>query len=331
VRIAALTYWDPGAGDGVARKVEAQGRLWRLAGHQHEGVWIRPGHRREDTPGVVAAVERFAPDLLYVRYDLFLPEVWRLVRHVPTVVELNSDDRAEMRLRSPLARAFNAVNRRRVLGAAAGAVAVTRELVARSDFEGPVAVVANGADPDAIPLLPAPANERVRAAFSGSPHLAWHGVDRLLALARALPALDFDLVGPEVAEAPANVTVHGTLRGEEYWAVLARADVAFGSLAMERAGLREGCPLKVREYLLAGIPTVIGYDDTDFQGETPWYLARFEDPGQVQDFAARVRGRRAPRAVLERRLSWQAKEAVRLGFFERVLSGRGHGSQESII
>jgi hypothetical protein len=321
VRVAALTYWDPGAGDGVARKVEAQGRLWRLAGHEHEGVWIRPRYRREDTPGAVAAVERFAPDLLYLRYDLFLPEVWKLVRRVTTVVELNSDDRAEMRIRGVRARAFNAVNRRRVLGAAAGVVAVTRELAARSGFSGPVAVVANGADPDAVPPLPAPANERVRAVFSGSPHLAWHGVDRLLELARALPGFDVDLVGPEVTGAPANVTVHGTLHGEEYWAVLARADVAFGSLAMERAGLREGCPLKVREYLLAGIPTVIGYEDADFEGELPWYLARFEGAEQARDFAARVRGRRAPRDELEPRLSWQAKETSRLAFFERVVAG----------
>ena len=33
-------------------------------------------------------------------------------------------------------------------------------------------------------------------------------------------------------------------------------------LALDRAGLEEGCPLKVREYLLAGVPSVIGYDDT---------------------------------------------------------------------
>ena len=88
---------------------------------------------------------------------------------------------------------------------------------------------------------------------------------------------------------------------------------------MERAGLREGCPLKVREYLLAGIPTVVGYDDTDFAGETPWYLSRYEGPEQVRRFIESVRGRRAPRAELEARLSWGAKEKARLAFFERVL------------
>ncbi len=89
---------------------------------------------------------------------------------------------------------------------------------------------------------------------------------------------------------------------------------------MERAGLREGCPLKVREYLLAGLPTVIGYEDTDFPGELPWYLGHYDGPEQVRAFAAQVRGRRAPRDELEPLLSWHAKETARLAFLEHVLS-----------
>jgi hypothetical protein len=164
-------------------------------------------------------------------------------------------------------------------------------------------------------LLPAPANDRPRAVFAGSPAMAWHGVDRLLELAREAPQVDFDLVGPEPGPVPPNVTVHGTLAGERYWAVLGRADVAIGSLAMDRAGLREGSPLKVREYLLGGIPTIIGYEDTDFPGEPPWYLARYTSPGQFRSFVESVRGQRAPRAELGR-----AKEAERLAFFAKVRS-----------
>ncbi len=313
MKLAYLCYWDLAAGDGVARKVEGQARLWREAGHEVDVVAIRPGRRREETRAAAAGVEA---DLLYLRYDLFLAPVWRLVRRVPTVVEVNGDDRAEMRLRGFGARAFNEVNRARVLGAARGFVAVTDELA--RGLRGPVAVIANGADADAVPSLAAPENERPRAVFAGSPRMAWHGVDRLLELAAAVPEVDFDLVGPEPGRIPPNVTVHGTLAGEEYWAVLARADVAVGSLAMERAGLREGSPLKVRDYLLAGIPTVIGYDDTDFPGELPWYLAHHAGPDAFRRFVADTRGRRAPRAELEPRLSWRAKEEARLAFFDRI-------------
>ena len=316
MRIASLVYWNLASADGVSRKIDRQRQLWEEAGHEAQVVSIAPGRRSEETPRAVSEVEHFAPDLLYVRYDLFLPAVWRLVRRIPTVVEVNTDDRAEARLRGLRTRLYNGLNRRLLFSGAAGVVCVTRELAAR--FGEPVAVVANGANLTAVPLLPPPSNDRPRAVFAGSPAMAWHGVDRLVELAGALPEIDFDLVGPSIAAAPPNVRVHGTLTGDAYWSVLARADVAIGSLAMERAGLREGSPLKVREYLLAGIPTVIGYEDTDLPGELPWYLARYEDASQVGAFVDSVRGRRAPREELEPRLSWRAKEAARLAFFERV-------------
>ncbi len=328
MKIVYLCYWDLAAGDGVARKVETQARLWRESGHEAEVVSIRPGRRRAETPAAVAAVERLRPDLVYLRYDLFLPPVWRLLRRRAAVIEVNADDRAETARRGVAARTYNRANRSRVFAAAVGAVCVTRELaegLGRTDL--PVAVVANGADPDSVPALPAPRNERPRLVFAGSPAMAWHGVDRLLDLARELPDVDVDLVGPIPGDAPDNVTVHGTLAGAAYWDVLSRADAAVGSLAMERAGLREGSPLKVREYLLAGIPTVIGYDDTDFPGDLPWYLARHDGPAGVRDFLARIRGRRAPRDELLPRLSWQAKEAARLAFLGRVRSGHGRVSE----
>src|SRR3954468_19330701 len=99
MKLAYLCYWDLGSGDGVARKIETQARLWREAGHEVEVVSIRPGHRRGETAAAVEAVEAAVPDLVYLRYDLYLPAVWRMVRRVAAVVEVNSDDRAEMRLR----------------------------------------------------------------------------------------------------------------------------------------------------------------------------------------------------------------------------------------
>src|SRR4051794_12148669 len=99
MKLAYLCYWDLASGDGVARKIETQSRLWREAGHEVDVVAIRPGHRRAEPAAAVEAVEAGVPDLVYLRYDLYLPAVWRLARRVPTVLEVNSDDRAEMRRR----------------------------------------------------------------------------------------------------------------------------------------------------------------------------------------------------------------------------------------
>ena len=70
MRIAYLCYWDLAAGDGVARKIEGQTRLWREAGHEVEVISIRPGRRQQETGRAIAAVEAARPDLLYLRYDL---------------------------------------------------------------------------------------------------------------------------------------------------------------------------------------------------------------------------------------------------------------------
>src|SRR5437868_14905312 len=108
MKIGYLCYWDLEADDGVARKVRGQARVWQDAGHEVSLVAIRPGHRREETAAAVDELEASVPDLVYLRYDLFLPAVWRMAARVPTVVEVNSDDRAEMRLRGWGARAYNA-------------------------------------------------------------------------------------------------------------------------------------------------------------------------------------------------------------------------------
>jgi glycosyltransferase involved in cell wall biosynthesis len=321
MRIAYLAYWNLDANDGVAKKIAAQLAEWRAAGHEAEAFAVAPASplaRARQTRRVVDEALAFHPEVVYLRYDLWLPPLGRLLRLIPTAVEVNADDRAEMRRRGPAVALVNEWNRGRVYAGSAGLVCVTNELARRLAVYGkPATVVANGVDARRVPALRAPANDRPRVIFVGSPHLAWHGVDRLLDLARALPDVDFDLVGPDPEGDVANVTAHGVLAEAEYLPLLARADAAVGSLAMERAGLTEGSPLKVREYLLAGVPTVVGYDDTDFLGREPWFLLKSTDPAEVRTFVEGARGRRVPREEVSH-LASQAKEVERLRFLEAL-------------
>lgn len=359
MRIAYLCHWNLDSGDGVAKKVETQARYWRDAGHDvtifalaageasdREGIRAFPygkRSRRTQTALLADEVRSFRPDLLYARYDLFLPPVWRLLRSMRTVVEVNSDDRAEyirfVKWRGPRALAYNEVNRRAILGAARGLVFVTGELQRSSSFARyrgtPSVVVANGIDlRSAIDQTP---SERARAIFLGSPRQAWHGVDKLAGLARALSSeLDVDLVGYSLAElqmnvpdVPANVHVHGHLRREAYEPLLATADVGFGTLALHRKGMDEAAPLKVREYLEAGLPVVIAYDDPDLAEVEPWWLLRLpndegnteREVGRIRDFIESVRGRRVPSGEVAPLISWQAKERRRLEFLSQVARG----------
>lgn len=355
MRIVYVCYWDFSAPGGVPEKIRMHTAAWRAAGHDVHVLCLARGRARPEgglgdwtTFPAAGGVERvratraleqealrLRPDVAYVRYDLYTPPLPRLLRSVRSAVEINTDDRVEARvIRSRGGRLYNELNRRVVLGRAAGFVCVTHELAERSSLarlRKPTIVLANGIDLDAIEPLPAPVASRPRAVFLGTPHQPWQGVDKVLRIAEALDGVDFDIVGcrPEdtLAPPPPNVSLHGVLPRSQYTGVLARADVAIGTLALHRKGMTEASPLKVREYLAHGVPVVLGYEDTDFIGDDPWFLLRLPnvednvDAGRVAlpGFIERVRGRRVRREEIAERIGSKVKEARRLEFLARLL------------
>lgn len=106
----------------------------------------------------------------------------------------------------------------------------------------------------------------------------WHGVDILLRSIQSYKGeikIHLKLIGNfdgfylqlvrELGISP-NVTFLNHLSGDALDEEFNNAHLAIGSLAMNRIGLTEGATLKVREYLARGIPFVLGYKDTDLQG-----------------------------------------------------------------
>jgi glycosyltransferase involved in cell wall biosynthesis len=260
---------------------------------------------------------------------------------VPTVVEINADDKEEAKLRRARARlagAYNELNRRVLLSRARGLVCVTHELAASPHFAGfgkQIEVIGNGVDLEALrPLPPAPAGDRPRVAFLGSARQAWHGIDKIAHLAEQLPQVDVDVIGYDNARlrealgdrVPANMHPHGIRSRAEFEPILAACDLAFGTLALHRKNMREACPLKVREYLGYGVPVVIGYEDTDLRGVDDWWLLRLPNAednvaahvGKIAAFLESVRRRRVPRELVADRIGSEAKERRRLEFLERM-------------
>ncbi len=131
-------------------------------------------------------------------------------------------------------------------------------------------------------------------------------------------------VRPEQLEGPVppNVMLHPLLPRKCYEPLLARADVALGSLAMDRAKLAEASPLKVREYLAYGLPVILGFEDTDFRATEPWFLLRLPNTEdnvvsnveRIRSYVASVRGRRVMREEVAPANDAQAKERRRLAF-----------------
>lgn len=355
MKLAYLVQWDLQQEDGVNKKLAAQTRAWQAAGHDvrlfalapTSAVWaglaalpctITPAgpfwRRFAAARAAVAGVLAWQPELVYLRFGTWYPAYDTLCRALPVVLEINTDDVSQYRRQLPLPMfLYHRLSRGRLLRAAAGIVAVSGELAARLAWTGrPMLVVANGIDLAAYPQLPAPANERPRLFFIGSPHCPWHGVGEIAALAQAQPDWDFEIVGLAPGEWPAqtpNVRLHGQLPAAQYERLMAQADVALGSMAWYANGMAEACPLKVREYLACGLPVIVGYQDTDFPDGSPFLLSVPNRPGallaardQVAAFIATWRGRRVPRTAVQC-LASEAKEARRLDFFATLLH-RGH-------
>jgi hypothetical protein len=358
LRIAFLVNWRSGATSGIYRKVAAQARAWTAQGAE-VGLFVTTGepHDWAALPETVLTVPardhrggrlvereiaaraalRWKPSVVYTRHGLAYPGLLRVAARVPLVVEINGDDVAELRARAPWLRPLHQVTRAAPLRMAAGLVFVTHELEASPAFaryKRPSAVIANGIDLAAytpVPAAPAQGNPHlVMLAHPGSP---WHGVDKVCQVATSFPEWQIDLVGPTMAdlqqERPANVRLHGELEPRGYRAIVERADVAIGSLALHRAGISEACPLKTREYLALGLPTVIGYRDTDFPAEPSFLLRLPNDEDNIRasvkhlaEFVTAWRGRRVERAEVAH-LDTPSKEASRLALMESVLRTAG--------
>jgi len=357
MRIAYVCHYDAFRSDGVILKIGTQVAEWRNLGHRVEIFCLsapaagrRPAlagrsfeftgdrQRAGATLKLGRAVRAYAPDCIYMRSDLFLPPLWRMLRSCTSVIEINADF-TELRLPERrrwslwYARLSNALTMRN----ASGLVFVGHELSRAPIYEarGKIRVViGNAGDARRIAHGPAPCNERARVVLLAGVAHHWQGMDKFMWLAEQMSEADFDLVGPSDSDlpvpAPANVTVHGMLTTNEYETILANSDVGVGTLALHRVDRSENSPLKVREYLLAGLPVIIGYDDTDFLGEDPWYILKIPNTEanvrdhleEIRSFVERSRGRRAPREELVERLGAARKEAERVSFFERLLAKR---------
>jgi len=284
---------------------------------------------------LMPAVESWGPDAVVLRDCLFSRILGPVLRRYPYFVEINSRLLVELRQQSLIKAIHFLLTRRLLYPGARGFFFVSRELSRDPYFQGlrkPFLVHPNGIDCRRYPFLePAPQAE-VNLLFLGTPNCPWHGVDGVLLLAERLPGFRFHLVGPEAGRPLPNVRWHGFIRDEARLDEILRAcDAGIGSLSLFRNGMEEGSTLKVRRYLAAGLPAIIGYRDSDIDGPLEFVLELPPRPDNVlgsvdriRDFVEKVKGRsdlrRAARRFAEERLDIVEKERRRLRFLEEQLS-----------
>lgn len=336
LRIAYLAHGVGGKDTGVRAKILTQVSTWvQLDREIDVGIFVRCEAANErdwiGQPHVVAVrssrlgilgrfaarerlsgtLSRWKPDVVYLRQSTPSPSVIALMSRIPTVVEINTLDLAELRLQAPVRYLYWRVTRDSMLRRAAGLVAVSGEIARHPTVTRlgvPVTVVPNSIDLESHPLLGPTGNERPRLVFLGTSGLPWHGVDKIARLGSYFPSWTFDLVGPAASDAPAlppNVILHGSLDHRAILPIVASADIAIGPLALHRNGMDEASPLKVGDYLAYGLPTIIAYKDSRFPQGAPFLLElpNTEDnvdtsTGEIRDFVERWRSRRVPRKAI---------------------------------
>ncbi len=360
MRIAYVSlHWPRTRNSGVGKKIQSQIQAWKARDHDarlfmhtssHEAqsdlieadyFFYRPANKIKTELERIAAMSRmievirkYQPDVIYLRYSIYVFPAHRLMDIAPVIEEINTNDVTQHEQLGLIYNFYNRLTRGIFLRRVHGLVAVSRELASSSAFtyfRKPTVVIANGIDLDSIRPLPAPYNETPHLFFIATPGYSWHGVDKLVTLARMYPDLTVNIVGYDhldgVENLPMNIHLHGYLNPETYLNLLSKSDVAMSTLALYRKNMQEASPLKTRECLAYGLPLVFAYTDTDLDEASSDFLLKIpnkEDNIQthaqsIHDFAYRMRGRRADREFLKKYIDANQKETMRLSFFEEIL------------
>jgi glycosyltransferase involved in cell wall biosynthesis len=344
---------------GVGRKIEFQTSQWRQAGHEVRPFILMPEYQGENiytykasTPlllirdltrmtsrsyalmRLIDNVKKYQPDIIYLRCGRYVFPFHTLAKIAPIVLEINTKDIDEHRIRGGYFYWSHLFSRRMLFGNVSGFVAVSHEIAelpVNSVYRKPICVISNGIDLEKYDPLPAPKNNVPVVTMVASPGMAWHGVDKLVALAEGCPDLKFNLVGysPDNIRqsVPSNLNLPGFLQQAEVKAMLVETDVACSTLALHLNNMEEASTLKVREALAFGIPLILAYHDTDLEGlDADWLLRLPNTPGNVSEnveviknFAYRMMGKRVERSLIANRIDQYAKEQERLAFFAEIL------------
>lgn len=225
---------------------------------------------------LVSQLRQWRPHIVYVRWLTPVPTLLATIRNIaPVVLDVHADDMVEVAGNSLVRRAFLKAVRGREVAAASAATFVVDELRHSRGFKHisvPTGCFPNGSWVER--RARSSSGRKIVGLSVGSP-TPWSGLDRFSALAQAMSSeADWVVVCPESSERAVRAEVHplvrvvGTPDHESYISEVSSWSVAIGSLALERAGLKTASPLKVRDYVGIGVPTILPYWDEGLKDVT---------------------------------------------------------------
>jgi len=266
-------------------------------------------------------------DLIYMRYRMYMPFFSKVTKKYKVVMEINSDDKLEYLLHSKVTNIYNRLTRDFLLKDIDAFISVSNELKEKFDYlDKPIEVIANGinskeyevkSNVNRVPIL----------VFIGTPNQSWHGLDKILEMAKYFKEYQFYIIGTEGKETK-NIKYFGYLTQKESTKIINQSDVGIGTLSLYKKGLTEASPLKTRQYLACGLPLIYAYKDTDLGSDVEFGLQLDNSDnnmkyGRIEAFVKKVFNnidiKTLARTFAVTQLDYDKKEEKRLKFFKRVL------------
>jgi len=304
MRILYLFTHDIVLHAGVSNKVISQSNAWKYLGHEvkicnmslkKNQIRLSP-FLKEDVyfrksvfygaKFLFRDIDEFNPDVIYFRFELYKPYIGKILKRFISVIELNTDNYSEMKLKSrkrlkgKIRFLYYLLTKNKIYKNIDGIVTVSDEIANLpqiAKWNKPSISIPNSIDIRKYPILKKKCkNKTPNILFLGTPDHLWHGLDKILDLAKTTKdKLFFHIVGIDNLNSNnlPNVKFYGHLTKNDYQEIVALCHIGIGSLAFHRLGVIAS-PLKVREYLAFGLPIIIGYSETAFAGfELPeWVL-----------------------------------------------------------
>jgi hypothetical protein len=320
----------------VPQKFVGQNRVSRCLGlvPTHEAILLKE-------------IVEFDPNIVYHRTFEISSFISKITKRFPSVIEINGNEFSNLKKGKSnpffLERARILFFKRfikKFLGQHKGIVFVTHELLhiykevsKLPQLEAKSCVIPNGIDVSEYKMRKngTTGSEKPRLVFIGTPQHPWHGIEIILVLAeRTKEELEFHVIGEHFKDKqnlPNNLKSYGYLETEEYRDLIANCDIGIGTLALNNAGIEEASPLKVREYVAAGLPIIIGYNDTAFIGkELPKWVLQLpsstsellKDIGEIVRFCIDNKDFVVPKEEAKSFFSIEKMESKRLCFFEEI-------------
>lgn len=277
------------------------------------------------------------PEIIIKRYGYEDIHTLKLVQKFKNkfVLEVNTDQLEQIRSvwnyksiwSSPLWQSYMFYSERiyssKILKKTRGVVCVTRELEGRvrtklgMNYNGKVITISNGVETQDYEAQFPKISSTWNFIMIMGVNSEWNGLDIIAGKIDENPNLNLKLhVVGNVDQITKNekIVYHGRKSKVQIDELIKSENIhaGVGTLALERKGISEASPLKVREYLSRGLPVLYNYNDTDIDSDEDFkeqYMLKFDGELDLKEVSNKLSKIYDEQSVNDKIKSW-AKENI---------------------